>query len=121
LFNAVLAAVRSRTQIAIATAFSGIAALLLKGGRTFHSRCGIPIKLNESSVCSFKSTTELGKLLKQAAVIIIDEAPMCDRFALEAFDRSMRNLMRNDKPFGGKVLLLGGDFRQTLTNHRESW
>ena len=39
---------------------------------------------------------------------------MCDRFALEAFDRSMQSLMNNDKPFGGKVLLLGGDFRQTL-------
>ena len=114
LFNAVLAAVRSKTQVAIATAFSGIVALLLKGGRTFHSRCGIPIKLNESSTCSFKSTTELGKLLKQAAVIVIDEAPMCDRFALEAFDRSMRGLMKNTKPFGGKSLLLGGDFRQTL-------
>ena len=114
LFNAVLAAVRSKRKIAIATAFSGIAALLLKGGRTFHSRCGIPITLTETSMCTFRRTNQLGKLLMKSTIIIVDEAPMCDRLAFEAFERSLRDLMRNDKPFGGKIIVLGGDFRQTL-------
>ena len=40
---------------------------------------------------------------------------MLDRFQLEALDRSLRDLMgQPDKPFGGKIILLAGDFRQCL-------
>ena len=113
-FNALLAYTRSKREIALATAFSGIAALLLSGGRTFHSRCGIPIDVNPESTCNFGRSTKLGKLLLETAMIILDEAAMCDRFILEAFDRSMRALRQSDKPFGGLIVLLGGDFRQVL-------
>ena len=34
--------------------------------------------------------------------------------ALEAVDRLLRDLMDNTLPFGGKILVLGGDFRQVL-------
>ncbi len=34
--------------------------------------------------------------------------------ALDCLDRLLRDLCRDDKPFGGKILLLGGDFRQIL-------
>ena len=40
---------------------------------------------------------------------------MLDRLQLEALDRSLRDLMgQPDQPFGGKILLLAGDFRQCL-------
>ena len=39
---------------------------------------------------------------------------MAPREALEAVDRLLRDLMRNEIPFGGKILVLGGDFRQVL-------
>jgi ATP-dependent DNA helicase PIF1 len=45
---------------------------------------------------------------------------MMNRFCFEAFDRTMRDVMRvndeenNNRPFGGKVVVLGGDFRQIL-------
>ena len=32
----------------------------------------------------------------------------------DAIDRLLRDLMSNDVPFGGKVIVLGGDFRQIL-------
>lgn len=35
---------------------------------------------------------------------------MSPRYALEAVDKLLREL-HGDKPFGGKLLLLGGDFR----------
>ena len=38
---------------------------------------------------------------------------MLHRHAFEAVDRSMRDIMHTDALFGGKVVVLGGDFRQT--------
>lgn len=50
-YSIMLAHVRSQGQIALAVASSGIAALLLKGGRTAHSRFKIPLDLDRTSTC----------------------------------------------------------------------
>ena len=47
--NTLLAGVRGDGKIAIAVATSGIAAILLSGGRTFHSRFKAPLKLREGA------------------------------------------------------------------------
>ena len=53
--------------------------------------------------------------LKQVEIIIWDEAPMASSDMLAVVDRLFRDLMQNEHvPFGGKVMLLGGDFRQVL-------
>ena len=39
---------------------------------------------------------------------------MAPREALECVDMLLRDVSQNDMPFGGKVLVLGGDFRQVL-------
>ena len=40
---------------------------------------------------------------------------MTKRQAVEALDNSMRDIMgRRDRPFGGKTIVFGGDFRQVL-------
>ncbi|KAL7104048.1 hypothetical protein ACP275_08G219900 [Erythranthe tilingii] len=39
---------------------------------------------------------------------------MMHRFCFEALDRTMRSILNSGKPFGGKVIVLGGDFRQIL-------
>lgn len=49
------AALRSEGLIVLNVASSGIAALLLQGGRTGHSRFGIPIAVNETSLCSISA------------------------------------------------------------------
>jgi len=36
------------------------------------------------------------------------------RCLFDALDRTLRDIMETDKVFGGKVLLLAGDFRQIL-------
>ena len=120
LYNILLATIRKENKIAIAVASSGIASLLLPGGRTAHSRFKIPINLNEDSVCMIPRQSDEAKLLQRASVIIWDEAPMMHKHAFEALDRTMRDLMKNvapgseNYPFGGKVILFGGDFRQIL-------
>ena len=39
---------------------------------------------------------------------------MAPRYALELIDRTLRDFMNINLPFGGKIMLLGGDFRQLL-------
>ena len=43
---------------------------------------------------------------------------MMAKVDMERIDRSLRFLMDNDKPFGGKIILLSGDFRQILPVER---
>ena len=49
-----------------------------------------------------------------AKILIVDEASMLHRHLLEALDRTLKDIMNNDDPFGGKTLILSGDFRQCL-------
>ena len=59
--------------------------------------------------------SSLAKLVKMAKIILIDEATMLDRLQLETLDRSLKDLVGiSEEPFGGKVILLAGDFRQCL-------
>ncbi|GBM60723.1 hypothetical protein AVEN_147978-1 [Araneus ventricosus] len=39
---------------------------------------------------------------------------MAHKKSLEALDRTLRDLKKNDQLLGGSLLLLAGDFRQTL-------
>jgi hypothetical protein len=36
------------------------------------------------------------------------------KYALEAIDRLLKDLCNNNKIFGDKIIILSGDFRQTL-------
>ncbi|KAG5524887.1 hypothetical protein RHGRI_031532 [Rhododendron griersonianum] len=49
-----------------------------------------------------------------AILIIWDEASMAKKETIEALDWLLRDLTENDILFGGKVVVLGGDFRQVL-------
>ncbi|KAG2991340.1 hypothetical protein PC128_g11644 [Phytophthora cactorum] len=85
------------------------------GGRTGHSTFKTPLKLKDTSTCSIFKQSHLKGLIQKASLVIWGEAPMTHRHAFEAVDRSLRDLMDNDdEPFGGKVFVLSGDFRQIL-------
>ncbi|XP_056688781.1 uncharacterized protein [Spinacia oleracea] len=114
LYRALLATVKSRGEIAIPTATSGIAATLLHQGRTSHSTFQLPLNPDSSSTCSFTKRSKTAILLKNSSIIVWDEAPMTHRYQFEAVDRSLKDLMGNDLPFGGKIIVFGGDFRQVL-------
>ncbi|XP_071740770.1 uncharacterized protein [Rutidosis leptorrhynchoides] len=98
----------------------GITSLLLPGDRTTHSRFVIPLELMENSTCRIKQQTHLASLIQETRLMIWDEAPMTQRFAFEAIDKTLRDILgakddRNiSKIFGGMPVLLGGDFRQIL-------
>ncbi|XP_022024205.1 uncharacterized protein LOC110924512 [Helianthus annuus] len=120
LWKTLSAAHRSKREIVLNVASSGIASLLLTGGRTAHSRFRIPLNLNEDSVCHIKADSDVAKLLHQTKLIIWDEAPMVYKHAFEALDRTMNDIFNFDTSrnseisFGGKAIVFGGDFRQVL-------
>ncbi|CAF1060263.1 unnamed protein product [Brachionus calyciflorus] len=120
LYKNILAYIRSKNKIALAVASSGIAALLLPGGRTAHSRFKIPINLFSNSTCNIKLNSPEAELIKKAELILWDEAPMMHKFAFEALDRTLKDIMKEVDPkneqklFGNKLIVLGGDFRQIL-------
>lgn len=114
--NAILASVRllDANSIAIGVAGSGIAATLLLMGRTFHSRFKAKLDVTEEGNLQISHQSELAKLIRLARIIVWDEAPMNHRYLLEALDRFLRETTSSTLPFGGKVILLAGDFRQVL-------
>ena len=53
-------------------------------------------------------------VLQNTAIIIWYECTMAHKHSVEAFHRPMQDLKGNNELFDGTVLLLSGDFRQTL-------
>ena len=113
--NAMLRGVRGAGEVAIAVAYSGIAATLLEGGRTFRSRFKVPLAGGAEASCRISAGSGLARLLQAAKLIVFDEAPMAHRHNLEAAERALRTLCPGDgRPFAGKTVVLAGDFRQVL-------
>lgn len=89
-------------------AWTGIATTLMIVGHTVHGLFKLPVPVLENSTCQLQS------MLNINLIIIMDEASMIPTHALHAMDRCLRDIMQNNQPFGGKTILLGGDFRQVL-------
>ena len=113
-FQVLAAQVRSHGGIVLNVASTGLAAQNLLGGRTAHSRFKIPIPIQEDSTCSIKVQSDLAKLIKETKLIIWDEIFSCHRYNVEAVDRTLQDIMQSEELFGGKVVCLAGDPRQTL-------
>lgn len=95
-----------------AVAPTGLAATLLKNGKTVHSGFGLPLDLTERSVSRFSQRCSDFEALSRTKLIIWDEISMCHHYMLEAVDRSLRDLMNKEEAFGGITIVVGGDFRQ---------
>ncbi|KAG3181524.1 hypothetical protein PC128_g15113 [Phytophthora cactorum] len=74
LLKHILAKVRLLENIPLEVASSGIASLLLMGGRTAHSTFKIPLKLNDTSTCSIYKQSHLKGLIQKASLVIWDES-----------------------------------------------
>ena len=70
LVKTALAYVRSQGGIGLAMATSGIAGTLLPGGTTIHSKLRVPIKLTESSKCSYKENSGIAEMIKKKLMVI---------------------------------------------------
>lgn len=114
LYRALIARVRPHGHIAIAIASCGVAASILPGGRTAHSRFKIPLDVSANKICQISKQSSVARLIALAKLILWDKAPMAKKDTVETFDSLLKDVMDLDKPFGGKIVVFSGDFRQTL-------
>ena len=104
---------RAQQKVVLCVASSGIAAHTVPGGTTAHNMFRFPLDFGDGTgYWKVSNSTQRAELIKAASLIIFDEAPMAHRYMFEMLDRSLRDLMGNEQPFGGKLLLCSGDFRQ---------
>jgi len=84
-------------------AFTGIAATLLPEGKTVYKTFVLPVPLFADSSSNIKIQSKEAQYLKKIDIFIWDEAPMAPRYALEIMDRTLRDIINNNLPFGGKL------------------
>lgn len=94
----------------ITLAPTGVAAILA-GGETIHSFFGLPLEVCERDVVGSMSQNKLLTLI-HADTIIIDEVSMVRCDILDMVDRTMKYVLKNGEPFGGKQMVFVGDLFQ---------
>ena len=116
LLNAILSVIRGQGNVAFGLATTGVASVELKNGQTVHRQLKVPLNLDltDTPSCSISRQSPLADLIARCKVILIDEATMLNRKAYEAIDRTLRDVLRCDHTFGGKVIVFAGDWKQCL-------
>ncbi|KAK6012895.1 hypothetical protein OSTOST_21927 [Ostertagia ostertagi] len=94
-------------------AWTGIAANLLPGGRTVNSVFKLNIA-DGNRTSSMRRQQKEAKHLMETDIIIWDEIQWHLELLSKQSTFSLEILMQVDTPFGGKVFVIGGDFRQIL-------
>jgi hypothetical protein len=108
---------RDQKKGVIACASTGIAALLLPGGLTAHKSFNIMNDVHSASAPRIDYQSSYGKRLRDVKLIVIDEVSMLHRDVLNFIDRTLQDLQPNNEemlPFGGKTVVIGGDWKQLL-------
>uniref|UniRef100_A0A914I8K2 ATP-dependent DNA helicase n=1 Tax=Globodera rostochiensis TaxID=31243 RepID=A0A914I8K2_GLORO len=100
------------TGSVLASASTGIAALLLIGGATAHRLFSVPNDVCDDTPPRLAFESAGAKKLRSAELFIIDEISMLSNKVLRYIDRLLRDVCATNKPFGGKPIVLGGDWKQ---------
>ena len=113
LYKCIMLRLSSLSRTFSACASTGIAATVI-GACTAYKLLGCPTELEFDSVSMLHMDTKAAAHLRQTSCIIWDEAPASHRFVLELCNRLLQDVCMNTLTFGGKTMVLGGDWRQTL-------
>ncbi|RCN33554.1 hypothetical protein ANCCAN_20619 [Ancylostoma caninum] len=117
-FNTLIKLLEKQNKSVLCVASTGIAATLMIRGRTAHSTFCLPIKnLSSTSVARVEASSPLGTTLREVDLIIWDEVSMQNKYAIECVDRLLRDMAAPSNaahPFGGVIIVLGGDWCQFL-------
>ncbi|KAH0603502.1 uncharacterized protein H6S33_007824 [Morchella sextelata] len=114
--NTIVNYLRGQGDIVVITGSTALSVTLYERGRTAHSAFGIPVVENNMELQSTLSIrSDRAKLLSKSSLIIWEEMPMANKAAIECADEFLELVLANGKPFGGKVFLGLGDFRQVAS------
>ncbi|KAG5609729.1 hypothetical protein H5410_021010 [Solanum commersonii] len=111
LYRALLATVRHKGFIVLATASSGVAASLLPGGRIAQSRFKIPIDVNENFTCNISKQSSLASLIRDAQLIVWDEVSMAKKKMLS------KNMHATRDPEFCEYFMRIGDGKEKTNDH----
>jgi hypothetical protein len=114
LLNLLISYCNKHKKNVLADAWTGIAANLLKEGKTVHTTFKLPLNVNETSSCNIKPNSPYSRKIKDVQLLIWDEISMAKKHAFEAIEKCLVDLSDSNEVFGGKVVVVSGDFRQTL-------
>ena len=89
---------------------TGIASILV-GGETIHSFFGFPTEVLTASTYAKLNQNKLA-IIRSVDTFIIDEVSMVRCDIIDAIDRSLRSVLMNSSPFGGKQMVFTGDLFQ---------
>ena len=91
---------------------------MLIDGATAHRRFGVKNNVKRDDVPKINRHTRFADILDAAQLVIIDEVSMQDRAVLEYIDKLLRYVCLSPDlkklPFAGKVIVLGGDWKQLM-------
>lgn len=102
--------------MALAVASTGNASTLLQNGRTAHSVLKLPLNLHyeDTPVCNISKNSHRAEVLRLCKLLVWDESSSSHKHAVEAVERTLRDLRNDNRLMGGLVLISAGNFRQTL-------
>ena len=116
----------------ISAASTGIAALLLIGGGTVHRQFNVPNDVSDDTIPRINVASGRAEQIRNADLIIIDvgvrylivnypfscniflfkEISMLSKKVFNYLNRFLKDVCGNQKVFGGKTVVLGGDWKQ---------
>lgn len=112
LYNTLIAWAKANDKTFRSCATTGIASTLLIGGATAHSTFWVPVNLQANTTPKMDAEKYYAENLRKAELLIIDEISMMHKDVLLYIDRLLRDIAPANKrqlPFGGKVVVLGGE------------
>ena len=124
LYNCLCSHLQVQGKIVLCVASSGIAALLLPGGRTAHSRFKIPLSNILNAVCNITSNYHLGQFVQKASLIIWDEVLMHYKTCFAEVTQTLNDVYNSgEHPVFGRIpIVLSSDCAQLLpVIRRASW
>ena len=65
-------------------------------------------------MCNISLQSDIAKLIQKTSLIIWDEIMMSHVHQVDCVDHSLQDIMKVNKPFGGIVVVFGGDPHQIL-------
>jgi hypothetical protein len=115
LYNTLITVLQGQGKSVVAVASTDIASTLLINGSTYHSKYKLCPPITETTRSKIEESHFSAKIIREASLNISDEATMKLNYALNGINHLFQMMAKNrDDPYGNKVLLLGGDFRQCL-------
>ncbi|XP_053598611.1 uncharacterized protein LOC128668836 [Microplitis demolitor] len=69
---------------------------------------------SDNILCNISKQSYMAHVIREAKLIVWDECTMAHKNAIEALNRTLKDIRNSDRIMGGITVVLASDFRQTL-------